>query len=312
MLRAVARSTPTSGSIGTRASISGLVAATSSISMPPSDEHIARKVRLGAVEQERGVVLLGDRARVFDEDLVDRVALDVHAEDRLGFGLGVSRVIGHLDAAGFTPATCLDLRFHHHAATELLGDRPGFVWGGGDLAGRHRNAVLGEDFLRLMFEEVHEEATLSAHADREAAAGCRITRTRLTSLPAPPVVDHPMSSFAALRTMPLLSARRSRWSLPGPWPWPPALPGRATPAPASPGYTVQTLHTMIAATRRAVPDIKLRVASSVIAIVSDIPGRRTISEATVTSDGSIAGENAEPTDAANEANAAATSSSTRA
>ena len=42
---ALRASTPVSGSIGILASASGLVLATSSISTPPSTEHIARKVR---------------------------------------------------------------------------------------------------------------------------------------------------------------------------------------------------------------------------------------------------------------------------
>ncbi|COW42737.1 Uncharacterised protein [Mycobacterium tuberculosis] len=42
MDRAKSRSTPLTAFTGTLASRSGLVAATSSISMPPSTEHIAR------------------------------------------------------------------------------------------------------------------------------------------------------------------------------------------------------------------------------------------------------------------------------
>ena len=95
---------------------------------------------------------------------MDRVALDVHAEDRLGFRLGVGGVVGHLHAAGLASATGLDLRFHDHAAAEFFSDPARLARGRRHLSGGYRDAVLSEDFLRLMFEEVHEEVTLSVHA----------------------------------------------------------------------------------------------------------------------------------------------------
>jgi hypothetical protein len=60
-----------------------------------------------------------------------------------------------------------------------------------------------------------------------------------------------------------------------------------------------------------VPAIRLRVASSVIATVSDRPGSRSTSAASVTIEGAMS-VHADSTPAANAANAAAISSSTRA
>ena len=174
---------------------------------------------------------------------MDRVALDVHAEDVRGLGLGVSRIVGDLHAAGLAAATGLDLRLDHDAAAELLGDRARFVWGGSDLAGRHRDAVLREEFLRLMFEEVHEEATLSAHAE------CTLRRARNAAYRhcrALPSLMRPMSSLPAARRLRSRVARprhRRRLALASGT----SLGGK--PAPASPGYTVQTLHFTV--TRRA-------------------------------------------------------------
>jgi hypothetical protein len=70
--------------------------------------------------------------------------------------------------------------------------------------------------------------------------------------------------------------------------------------------------TITADISRAVPAIRLRVASSVIATVSDRPGRNTTSDASVTSDGVIVGTNADTTPATSAANPAPSSSSTRA
>jgi len=64
--------------------------------------------------------------------------------------------------------------------------------------------------------------------------------------------------------------------------------------------------------RRAVPEIRFRVASSVIATVSDIPGNKITSDATVTSDGVIPVHTADAMPAVNAANVAPRSSSTRA
>ena len=115
---------------------------------------------VGAVEQEGEVVLLRDRAGFLDQDLVDRVALDVHAEDLGGLLLGVGGVGGDLHATGLTAASGLDLGLDDDAAGQLLGCRTCLLHGVRDNAARHRDAVLREELLRLMFEQVHEGPSL--------------------------------------------------------------------------------------------------------------------------------------------------------
>ena len=65
----------------TRASASGFSTASCSISMPPSRGGHRQVGAVGAVEQVREVVLLGDVGGRRDHHPVDGVALDVHAED---------------------------------------------------------------------------------------------------------------------------------------------------------------------------------------------------------------------------------------
>ena len=110
---------------------------------------------VGAIQQERRVVLLCDVARLLDQDLVDRVALDVHAEDLARLGLRVVGSVGDLDAAGLAAATGLDLRLDHDATAELGRDGASLLGSRGYLAGRDRHAMCGEEFLRLVFEEIH-------------------------------------------------------------------------------------------------------------------------------------------------------------
>ena len=68
------------------------------------DAGDAQERAVGPVEQVGEVVLLGDVGRRGDHDLVDRVALDVHAEDRGGVRLRLLGVVGELDPARLAPA----------------------------------------------------------------------------------------------------------------------------------------------------------------------------------------------------------------
>jgi hypothetical protein len=62
------------------------------------------EVLLGApVEGEAGVVLLGDVGGHLDPDDLDRVALDVHAEDVPGVGAHLVGVVGQLDPTRLAP-----------------------------------------------------------------------------------------------------------------------------------------------------------------------------------------------------------------
>src|SRR5690625_102551 len=119
---------------------------------------------VGAVQQEGEVVLLRDVGSLFDQHAVDRVSLDVHAEDLLGLGLGVVSTVGDLHTACLAAAAGLDLRLDDDAGfsggSELLSDRT-------CLSGRARHLPLGygdpvlcEELLRLVFEQVHEGPSL--------------------------------------------------------------------------------------------------------------------------------------------------------
>ena len=115
---------------------------------------------VGPVEQVGDVVLLLDvRARV-DQHAVHGVALDVHAEDLPGQLTGLGRGLGDLDAAGLAAAADLDLGLDDGDAADLLGGRLGLVGRRRDLAQRDRHAVLLEELLGLVLEQIHEPSVL--------------------------------------------------------------------------------------------------------------------------------------------------------
>ena len=63
-----------------------------------------------AIQQDREVVFGGNVRADSDHDLLDDVALDVEAEDRLSLLVGFVGGVGELDAAGLAAATGLHLR----------------------------------------------------------------------------------------------------------------------------------------------------------------------------------------------------------
>jgi hypothetical protein len=128
---------------------SGSVSATSSTSIPPIFENIA------AVEHERRVVLLVDLARSLHVELVHGEALDVHAEDRPGLLLGLLAVMRELDAARLAAPPDQDLRLDHARVPELLGGGDRFLDGLGGLAVGDRDAMLSEELLALILEQIH-------------------------------------------------------------------------------------------------------------------------------------------------------------
>jgi hypothetical protein len=111
---------------------------------------------VGAVDQEREVILLGDAGGRHDVQLLDDVALDVQSEDGVRLRLRVGGIVGQLDASGLAPATGLDLRLDDHPAADPLGRGPGLLRGGGDLTDGRPHAVLGEQRLRLVLHQVHD------------------------------------------------------------------------------------------------------------------------------------------------------------
>ena len=119
---------------------------------------------VGPVEQERQVVLGGDVDGLGDEHRVHGVALDVHAEDLAGLGVGLVRAVRQLHAAGLAPAAGLHLRLHHDKRVagrgELRGDVSRFGGRVRDLPRLHRDAVLGEQVFRLILKQVHSQSPL--------------------------------------------------------------------------------------------------------------------------------------------------------
>jgi hypothetical protein len=119
---------------------------------------------VGPVQQERQVVLGLDVHRLGDEHRVHGVALDVHAEDLGGLGVGLLRAFGQLHAAGLAASAGLHLRLYHHQRValggELGGDVARLLGSAGYLPGLHGDAVLGEQFLRLILKQVHSQSPL--------------------------------------------------------------------------------------------------------------------------------------------------------
>ena len=83
-----------------------------------------------------------------DQDLADRDALDVHAEDRAGDALGLVGGAGELHAAGLAPPADEDLGLDHDllgaGGEEPFGRGPRLLDGVGDLPGGDRQA-LGDE-----------------------------------------------------------------------------------------------------------------------------------------------------------------------
>ena len=98
------------------------------------------------------------------EHRVHGVALDVHAQDLAGLGVRLIRAVGQLDAAGLPAAARLHLGLHHDQRMALGGeprrDLARLFGRAGDLAGLHGDAVLGEQFLRLILKQVHAYSPL--------------------------------------------------------------------------------------------------------------------------------------------------------
>ena len=136
---------------------SGSVSATSSTSMPPMRDSIAIGFFADAVEHDGGVVLLVDLARLLHPDLVDGEAADVHPEDGVRRALGLGAVLGELDPAGLAAPADQHLGLDHDRVAELLGGLDGLVHGRRVAAVGHGDAVLREELLALVFEEVHFE-----------------------------------------------------------------------------------------------------------------------------------------------------------
>ena len=121
-----------------------------------------QQLLLTAVEDHRGVVLLGDVRAALDPDPVDLEgalamgADDVHADDRVRMSARLLGVLGDLDAAGLAAAADQHLRLDRAGVANPLRGRHRLLDGLGDLATRHGDPVLGEQLLALILEKIHK------------------------------------------------------------------------------------------------------------------------------------------------------------
>ncbi len=112
--------------------------------------HHAQMELGGPVEGEARVVLLCYVGRMLDPEAENLVALDVHAEDRLGVLSDLFRARGYLDPACLPPAADFDLGLQHDRVTGGLGLRERLVYVVGDPARRRRYTEPGEVSLSLV------------------------------------------------------------------------------------------------------------------------------------------------------------------
>ena len=124
---------------------------------------------LAAVHQDGEIIFLLDVHALGDEHLVDEPPLrpglvgDEHLPEHLaGDLLGFLGVLDEMHAAlepvlerPLAPAAGVDLRLDDEFAADLAGDGGGFLRRVGDLARRRGDAVFLEEFLGLVFVDVH-------------------------------------------------------------------------------------------------------------------------------------------------------------
>ena len=128
------------------------------------DERDAAAV---AIEQQAQVQLALDLRAGLDVDLVDRQPLgpgllgrEPLAEHACRGCRDVADGLDDLDAAGLAAAARVHLRLDHpEAAAEAARGVRGLFGRRGDEAGRHRDAVTGEELLGLVFVQVHAAAS---------------------------------------------------------------------------------------------------------------------------------------------------------
>ncbi len=119
-----------------------------------------QELLLGSVENHRRVVLGVDLRRRLDPDLVDREPPDVHPEDGLGVLQRLVAIVGDLDPARLAALADPHLRLDHARIADLLG---GLDRGGNGVrvpARRDGHAVLREQLLALVLEQVHQRGAV--------------------------------------------------------------------------------------------------------------------------------------------------------
>ncbi len=155
---------------------SGVLCATSSMSMPPSVEAMKATRRGRAVDQGGKIKLARDRRAVLDIEPLDHAALRAglmghqrHAQHALGFLLHVLDGFHHLDAAALAAPAGMDLRLHH---PDRAGQAP---WRPQPLLRRvkaamprgHRRAEGAQNLFGLIFVNVHGWTLMGAECAHE-------------------------------------------------------------------------------------------------------------------------------------------------
>jgi hypothetical protein len=80
----------------------------------------------------------------------------LHAQNVAGTRLDVLQRLGHLHAAALAAATRVNLRLHDpHRAAQLLGGRHRLINRERRYASRHRHVELAQNFLALVFVDLH-------------------------------------------------------------------------------------------------------------------------------------------------------------
>jgi hypothetical protein len=97
-------------------------------------------------------VLGGDLRSALDPEVVHGEAADVHAQDRVGVLAGLLLVLGDLDPARLAALADCHLGLDHARITDLIRGGDGVLDGRRMAAAGHRDTVLGEDLLSLIFE----------------------------------------------------------------------------------------------------------------------------------------------------------------
>ena len=110
------------------------------------------------------VVLLLDVGTLLDQQTAHLLALgaglvrlQLHAEDFAGQLLHLIKRTRQLDAAALAASAGMDLRLHHpDRAAELLRRLDSLVHGESGIAARHGHARLAQEFLALVFMDLHD------------------------------------------------------------------------------------------------------------------------------------------------------------
>ena len=156
--------TPVAGSIEKLTIFSGVLWATSSMSMPPSVEATNAILEVARSTSGRQVEFLVDQRAFFDVEPVDHLALGAglmghqrRTEDARRLAADVLDRFDDLDAAGLAAAARMYLRLDHpYRAAELVGRTLGLLDRKGRDAARHRHAELPQHRLGLVFVNVHD------------------------------------------------------------------------------------------------------------------------------------------------------------